>query len=370
MRRTLTILAGLALTVPLVSAGPALAGQVQQPTPSGADVVASRLLSPLSLDVTQKGTAWYSQNFLGQLVRHRADRPAKVVYQSRKGAEVGAVSVLGRDTTFALTTQTGRTALMSYSRAGGVEKLAGLSRFEARRNPDAGQTYGLMGLSPRCARQVPPFLREYTGIVESHPYASLTLRGVRYVADAAANAVLSVGDDGRVRTVAVLPAQPPVVVTEAAAQANDLPGCVVGKDFVAEPVPTDVERGLDGMLYVTTLPGGPEDPSLGARGGVYRVDPETGQVESVVTGLMSPTGLAVAPSGSMYVAELFGGRIAYVAPGASEPTATWANAALPGDVELENGSLWATRKVMTGLDGSKPAGQVVRYTGGVAVPVR
>lgn len=31
-----------------------------------------------------------------------------------------------------------------------------------------------------------------------------------------------------------------------------------------EPVPIDVEIGDDGMLYVSTLPGGPEGPELGA----------------------------------------------------------------------------------------------------------
>lgn len=369
MRRTFTTLAGLALTVPLAASAPALAGEIQHPTPSGAGVVANRLLSPLSLDITRGGTAWYSQNFAGQLVRKRQGEPAKVVYRHPKGAEVGAVSARGGEATFAITTQTGRTALMSFSRREGVRKLAGLSRVEQRRNPDAGATYGLMDLTPECARQVPPFLREYSGIVESHPYASLRAGGLRYVADAAANAIFSVDDDGRVRTVAVLPAQKPVVVTQEAAQANDLPDCVVGKEFVAEPVPTDLERA-GGMLYVTTLPGGPEDPSLGARGGVYRIDPTTGEVEPVVSGLMSPTGLAVTRGGAMYVAELFGGRIAYVAPGQSEPTSTWANAMLPGDVELQGGAVWATRKVLTGLDGGKPAGQVVRYDGGVSVPVR
>jgi hypothetical protein len=38
---------------------------------------------------------------------------------------------------------------------------------------------------------------------------------------------------------------------------------------------------------------------------------------------------------------------------------------MPGDVELAGGSVWAARKVLTGLSGDRPAGQVVRYEGGV-----
>ena len=159
-----------------------------------------------------------------------------------------------------------------------------------------------------------------------------------------------------------------VEVTQEAAQANGLPECAVGETFDFEPVPTDVELGPDGMLYVTTLPGGPEDPSLGDRGAVHRVDPETGDVETLATGLLSATGLAVTPHGDMYVAELFGGEISRVTQGGS--VQPWARSMMPGDVEYGNGAIWATRKVLVGLDGGKPAGQVVRFEGGLAVPAR
>ena len=38
--------------------------------------------------------------------------------------------------------------------------------------------------------------------------------------------------------------------------------------------------GPDGRLYVTSLPGGPEDPSLGARGAIFRVTPSTGSAKA------------------------------------------------------------------------------------------
>lgn len=128
-------------------------------------------------------------------------------------------------------------------------------------------------------------------------------------------------------------------------------------------MPTDVEKGEGGILYVTTLPGGPEDPSLGARGAIHRVDPKTGDVETLVRRLLSPTGLAIADNGDMYVAELFRNRISRVAAG-TKRAKRWRGASLPGDVDIQNGRVWATRKVLTGLsgeEGDRPRGQVVRY---------
>ena len=74
-------------------------------------------------------------------------------------------------------------------------------------------------------------------------------------------------------------------------------------------MPTDVEVGRDGHLYVTTLPGGPEGPSLGARGSVYRVDPWHGRVRRVATGFLGATNLALGRHGEIFVSELFGDRI-------------------------------------------------------------
>ena len=56
----------------------------------------------------------------------------------------------------------------------------------------------------------------YTGIIDSHPYASAATRKGVYVADAAGNDVLQVSRKGKVRTVAVLPPQPLVVTADLA----------------------------------------------------------------------------------------------------------------------------------------------------------
>ena len=55
---------------------------------------------------------------------------------------------------------------------------------------------------------------------------------------------------------AVLPVQPLLITPAISAAA--LEGRCEGVTVNFEPVPTDVEVGRDGWLYVTTLAGGPE----------------------------------------------------------------------------------------------------------------
>ena len=81
-----------------------------------------------------------------------------------------------------------------------------------------------------------------------------------------------------------------------------------------EPVPTDVEMGPDGMLYVSTLPGGPEDGSLGANGSVYRVDPRSGRATWLAGGMHGATGLAV-HGRDIVVAEMFAGEVSVIRKG-------------------------------------------------------
>jgi hypothetical protein len=121
-----------------------------------------------------------------------------------------------------------------------------------------------------------------------------------------------------------------------------LPECAIGLTYNFEPVPTDVEVGRWGILYVTTLPGGPEDPSLGARGAVYAVNPWNGDVWPVAGGFAGATNLAIGKHGTIYVAELFGGRVSKIVDGAPE---TVIELAQPAALEYANGKLYVSYDV-------------------------
>ena len=124
----------------------------------------------------------------------------------------------------------------------------------------------------------------------------------------------------------------------------------VGGMYSGEPVPTDVEVGPDGALYVSSLPGFPEAPGSGA---VFRVDPATGEVERLYEGFSGAVDLAVDADGSVYVVELYAGLLTKV-----EPDGTRSSVELdsPGAVEVDrDGAVYVT----TGVFG--PGGQLLRY---------
>lgn len=325
-----------------------------------AETLAAGLVSPLSLAVSQDGTRYVTQNFAGTLNRQKpGQKKTKVIYANKDGFEVGAISERRGSLRFALSKNGRRGTVMAVGNSGKAFPIANLGRYEKKNNPDGSRAYGFRGLSEECLSQMSPEgpPAGYRGIVETHPYATLMAGGTTYVADAAANAIFAIPRAGKVTTVAVLPGTP-VKVTAAMAEAFGFPSCVAGKRYWFEPVPTDVEMGPDGNLYVTSLPGGPEDPSLGANGRVYRVNPRTGSVTKVGVGLVSATGLAVARNGDIFVAELFRGRISKIKAGTSTPR-TLVNVPLPADVELRGGDLFATIKALPG-ENEPPAGEVVR----------
>jgi sugar lactone lactonase YvrE len=111
----------------------------------------------------------------------------------------------------------------------------------------------------------------------SNPYGVLALAGRRIVADAGANALLNVDDNGFVSLLATFP-----------------------KNGKAQPVPTSLALGPDGAVYVGEL-------ALGAGKGKARIwkVPLNGAAPSVfATGFSAITGLAFGPDGSLYVTEL------------------------------------------------------------------
>lgn len=221
---------------------------------------------------------------------------------------------------------------LNIRKPNGSTILADTLAYETAHNPDQASHYGVTDPSSCVSDALSGagFPVSYTGVVDSHAYSVTGYGRGWIVADAGANALLKVSSTGEVSTLAVLPPQPSKI-TKAAADQFHLDPCVIGVSYAFEPVPTDVEVGPNGFLYVTLLPGGPEDTSLGARGSLIRVNPHTGRIKVIATGLSGATNLAIS-EGKFYVTELFAGRVSLVRHGRAR-----AHIDLPGALSIEAG---------------------------------
>lgn len=352
-------------TTILLTAGALAAGAFMPIQQAGAaasvHLVAKGLVTPLSFAVTPTGTAYVAQNFAGQLLKVVPGQAPKVIYRSRTGNEVGGVSTLGSKVTFSVTAGKPDATKILQLQNGTVRTVANVGKFERLHNPDGAQHYGFQGLSSACKAKFPAdFPPAYTGIVDSHPYATVTTSKAIYVADAAGNDIVRVNPStGHMRALAVFPGRK-VMITQAMLDSANaqgdgppVPACVVGHNYVAEPVPTDVELGPDGWLYVSLLPGGPEDPSWGARGEVWKVNPITGQKIKFATGFLGATNVAVSSGGAVYVAELFAGKITKILNGKRR---TVVSRPMIAAVEVRGSRLYFTDNVLPPEQGAPNGG--------------
>ena len=342
MRKSRIVVAAALACAALVSPAMARAAAVSEP-------IADGFAGPLQIAVGATGKVYVAQDFAGTLsqVGKKGDVSDLVV---APGTEIAGVAALGNGTVF-YTTAIGATEespptstqLRRVLPNGHVSTLADLLSYEKTVNPDHVNTYGLVGASRACLAQWPEQAgpATYTGILDSHPYAVALAPGGVYVADAAGNDLLRVTPNGTISTIAVLPPQPTMITPEIAA-ANGLPDCTIGLTYNFEPVPTDVEVAPNGTLYVSLLPGGPEDPSLGARGSVYNVNPRTGTTQKIAGGFAGAANLALGPGGTIYVSELFADRIAVVRGGTTVDTIALSQ---PAAVEYARGTLYASTNV-------------------------
>ena len=320
--------------------------------------VAKGLVGPLSAAQAPDGTRYWADTFAGVLYKQAPDGTVSVVYKSKKAAPEG-VSADGGAVRFTTGSDDNKGGKVWTLDNAGVPVLVGDTfKHEKKDNPDGKVQYGLVNTPESCASQLPKFIpAHYTGVKESHPYATAVANGITYVADAGANAVFAIAATGEVSTVALIkPAK--VKISAEGAEANGLPRCTVGRKYAFESVPTDIEVGPDGSLYVTSLPGGPEDGSLGANGRVLKINPATGRVSQIAGGLVSPTGVAVAANGDVYVAQLFRSVISRIKAGSSK-VRTFVEVPLPAAVEVTPTGLLAT---VNALPGKKPKGKVVTIT--------
>lgn len=346
----LAALVGLATAV--APAASAQATPLPEPT-----VLAEGLIGPLHVSVGAGKTVTVSESFGGKLTNVPRKGEASTLYTGPEGWDVAGTDHQGSTTYFLESIGAGpdpapmEGALRAIDAKGQVRTITDqIAAYEEKSNPDGTVLYGLstadVTANPSCVDQLETiaFPVSYHGEVDSHPYALDVVGNTAYVADAGINAVLAINlKSGRIGTLAVLPARP-ALITEAAGDAFGIPACV-GLTYGFESVPTDVVMGADGWLYVSTLPGGPEDASLGARGAVFRVNPANGATEVFVEGVLSPTGLTFDGSGNLYIASLFGEGVLKV-PAGSRTASLFLGAPMVSDVEVAGSTLYATTEAL------------------------
>lgn len=346
----------LALAATL-SAGPA---QAHSKAP---ETVADGLAGPLTLALGSGGSTYVTESFAGRLTKVSKKGELRTVYQApAPGIEVVGVDVDGKDIYHIETDFAAETShIVKTSRSGKRTVVSDdFIAHEEEHNPDARKRYGLTSLDASCAELMEPVeealgfpLVRYRGVVESHAYQIEVTKKKIYVADAAANAVLSVNRrNGDISTVAVLPSSPITVDEDLRAALEDMlpegekpvtvPKCIVGEEYVPEPVPTDVKVDRKGRLYVTTLEGGAGE--LMPLSKVYRIDQKSGRAKVLVDDLFGATGLDRTRDGTLYVAEMFGGEVSVVPAGRSTAK-TLFTADAPADVEVSRRHVYATTDV-------------------------
>jgi hypothetical protein len=377
MKKKFPLVACLAAAAIVLPAWPAAADSSEHPPRT----LAERLAAPLSLAVDSEESVLVTQNFAGLLSRVNDDGTTTALYQGKEGWDVGGVEIRHETTYFVESVGAGvgvpdalRGYLKSIDEDGDVRTIADLARYERKHNPDGDQHYGLgSDVSAECLAKWPEFPpARYKGTVDSHPYGVAVRSGKAYVADAGANAILEVDlESGDISTLAVLPPRPAKIPESAARPEEEgglgVPGCVAGEKYAFEPVPTDVEIGPDGWLYVTSLPGGPESPELGVRGAIFKVNPWTGETKLWADSILTPTGLAIADNGDVYVASLFGDMILKFDCW-GDHRSEFLTVSQPAAVEFQDGHLYATVNALSGAPagpGAPPpaepfAGKVIR----------
>jgi hypothetical protein len=304
--------------------------------------LSSDFVGPLQFAVDGKRVI-VADSFTSQLFRVGRATPIATGPDPSTGGDLAGVAINPTSHTIAYTTNTGDHSVTQLVIRPQTSHpvVADLSGYEATANPDQVNHYGPVGRINACARKAirklgAPTPLRYTGIVDSHAYSVASIGGGNWaVGDAGGNDILKVDPAGHVSTIAVLPPIP-VEITSDIASGLKLPDCTIGVVYRFEPVPTDVEQGPDGDLYVTALTGASD--LVGAGGVLYHIT-SSGAPEQIAAGFVGATNLAISPSGTIYVANLFSGDISKVEGGT---VTTVAN--LPGvaGLEWDRGHLFAS----------------------------
>lgn len=364
MRKALVATVGVVATALAVSVPTTASAHAPKPKAPKVTVLTTQVGAPFNLDVS-RGRLLVADGFANQVGKVLANGTVKTVVPNAPGT--AGVATKGSRLAYTTAQPVDPNNPGSGWISGGLNIVgprgkkvyADLLAYEKKRNPDRRNHYGIKNPT-QC--MIDTFAKagipaSYTGQIDSHAYSVASVGKRWIVADAGGNNLLWVDNKGRIKTLTVLPPQP-VKITAAMAAAQNLDACVVGQTYKFEPVPTDVEVGKGGWLYVTTLPGGPEDASFGARGKVYKVHPRTGRAHAIARGISGATNLAIGQGGQIFVTEFYAGRVSVVRKGTVKPYVN-----LPGAVSVEagpKGSLYAGTLVFG--PAGPPTASVVKIT--------
>jgi hypothetical protein len=297
-------------------------------------VLNDTVLAPFNLSVSD-GHVLVADGGTSLVSRIKANGGLHTIAAGPQPGEVTGVAQGGGAIAYTSLDYTSGAAALTIKRSGSPDVVADISGFEAANNPDQHVWYGVTNPSA-CVRnflESQDFPVGYHGVVDSHAYSvAYAGAGWWYVGDAAGNDIVKVSPAGVVSLVRVIPPQP-TTFTAQSAKAAGLPKCFKGVTYKFEPVPTDIEVH-NGLIYLTTLPGGPEDPSFGARGKVWRIGAQ-GHLTLLGSGFLGATNLAVTPRGQVFVTELFGGQVSTISHGQATPVQS-----LPGAVSVEYANGW------------------------------
>lgn len=180
---------------------------------------------------------------------------------------------------------------------------------------------------------------------DANPYGVLALPRARWVVDAGANTINHIGADGKVTVMAFLP-----------------------NPAASDSVPTCIDVGPDGALYVGELTGGGNKPGAAS---IWRFTPRGQKLTKWATGLTAITGCGFAPNGKFYATEFSTAGLDGAAPGtgavvrvpahSTSPKTVVSKLNFPGGFAARNGSLYVSNwSVSPAKGGQMPSGEVLR----------
>jgi len=179
---------------------------------------------------------------------------------------------------------------------------------------------------------------------DANPYAVLTEGGRNWVADAASNTIDEVRANGSISVVAFIPNPP-----------------------VSDSVPTCIDRGPDGALYIGELTGGGNAPGSSI---VWRLVPGQAPTEWA-SGLTAVTGCGFGSDGQFYAVEFSTkgldeaepgtGAVVRVPPHSTSPTTVVDELSFPGGFAAAKGALYISNwSIAPANNGGGPTGEVLR----------